>query len=253
MSRRARLLLLAAIVTFMVAWLALFPARVVAPALRAAGLRVGSVTGTVWQGEARPVAAAGLHLASARWTLQPLPLLLGRARADVDAALPEGFARGDVSVSITGALTIAGLEMAGPIAAVLPDVAGLAGGAQLAVQMDRLRLDDGWVEAAVGTVQLGQVPLGVPGGTGSVATGAYQVTFDSPALDPGAPLEGAIRDTAGPLAVAGVLRLTPPREYAVTGEVSARADAPPDLARAVTVMGPRQPSGAHEFGFSGSF
>jgi hypothetical protein len=79
------------------------------------------------------------------------------------------------------------------------------------------------------------------------------VTFAADGLKPGTPLTGVLKDTGGPLEVAGTVKITPPRSYELTGTAKPRPEAPPELRNALQMLGPATPDGSHALSLAGSF
>src|SRR5690606_17348440 len=90
-----------------------------------------------------------------------------------------------------------------------------------------------------------------PAGRGApVPLGDYELTFVEPA-DRG--IAASIRDTGGPLDVAGRLALDEMRRYRIEAAVAPRADASPELVRALDFMaGEPGPDGKRPFELTGS-
>ena len=64
---------------------------------------------------------------------------------------------------------------------------------------------------------------------------------------------GQLRDTGGPLSVAGTLRLTQAGGFDVQALVAPRPDAPPELTSNLKFLGSPDASGRRQFSMSGSF
>lgn len=243
---RNRIFLATGLVVFLLALVTQAPAALMAPVLRSAGLNAGSFAGSVWRGEARPVSAGSLRIERLRWQLRPAALLIGRLDSRIDAELAQGFVSGEVGLSLTGRLLLRELEGAGPLAAFAP---GLAPGGEIAVQLAEVVWHDDWPESAIGTVRLANLSLGIPG----EGRGSYVARFDAADIPPGEPLSGELVDGGGPLEINGTLRLTPPRNYEITGTARARPGAPAELGQMLQMAGPVRADGSHEFSLAGSF
>jgi hypothetical protein len=249
--RQIRLLAGAGLAALLVSLVALLPARV---ALGVLGLPPGAaagLTGTVWAGSAQRVSLAGLALGPVRWKIRPSRLLGGQLAADVEAKLPDGFVNGSFALGLGGALAISDLEAAAPLAWLAP-AAGAAGG-QVAARFDRLVLDAGRVETAIGTLKVAGVVLPIPTAGRQLGPGTYAVAFETEGLGAGEPLTGLLSDAGGPLEITGTVKFTPPRSYELTGKARPRPEAPPELRNALQMLGPATPDGAHDLSVAGSF
>lgn len=251
--RTGRQLLLAGGISFLLFLVAALPARVPLGLLAGRGITASGVEGTLWRGEARRLDAGKIHLQKLRWQLAPFALFLGRLEASVQADLPDGFLDTRIAWSRSG-LTLRNLKAASALAPLAPTLAGVAGNSQVALDLEQLRLRDGWVADAVGTARLAEVALPIPGLNGpGRGAGTYEVSFAARDLAPGAPLVGQVRDAGGLLEVAGELKVTPPANYEIAGTVGTRPGAPPDLVNAVKAAGPRTADGHNQFSVAGTF
>jgi hypothetical protein len=249
---RVRILVVAGIATFLAGLVAGAPAALLAPLLAAGGVQAGSLRGTLWSGEVLRLTAGSLRVERLRWQLSPAYLLLARLQAEVDATLAgDGFANGTLSVR-PGGLGLRGVTIAGPLAALLPAGAALGAAAELRVRVEAFDWRNDWVAAAVATAEVVGVDAGFGAIAGGTPPGSYTVTFAVPELAPGEPLTGDLRDTGGPLEVVGTIALAPPLQYTIEATAKARPDAPPDLVRGLTLLGPPDGAGRHAISFAGT-
>jgi len=249
--RQIRLLAGAGLAALFVFLVALLPARVAVAVLGLPEGAASGVAGTVWQGTAERVSAAGIDFGPVRWNAHPIRLLTGSVAADVEAVLPDGFFNGTVALGLGGKVAIRGLEAAAPLAWLAP-AAGAAGG-QVAARFEKVDLLAGRVESAVGTLNVAGVVLPIPTAGGQLDPGAYSVAFDAEALEPDEPLSGLLSDAGGPLEIVGTVTFTPPRSYELKGTARPRPEAPPEIRNALQMLGPATPDGAHELSVAGSF
>jgi Type II secretion system (T2SS), protein N len=248
-----RKLLYTGLAAFVLSLVLLIPASLLAPLLAKSGVVTSGITGTIWSGSARSLAAGPLRFHQLRWQFAPLRLLRGELGVHLDAQLPEGFFAGNVSRSPSGRLVIRDIEAALPLRALSAGMASMTGNSQLGIRMQQIAWRDGWVETAIGTVQLSEVVLPIPVLAGRTPAGNYIVSFDSESLAPGAPLTGKLADGGGPLEISGVLNLSPPRNYELAATVKARDGAPAELVTILQSAGPRTAGGGREFSLAGSF
>jgi Type II secretion system (T2SS), protein N len=109
------------------------------------------------------------------------------------------------------------------------------------------------VESATGNLQVAGVVLPIPTSGPQLAPAAYQVTFAADGLKADEPLTGDVKDSGGPLEIAGKVRITPPRSYELNGTAKPRPDAPPEVQNALQMLGPATPDGGHTLSIAGSF
>jgi len=214
---------------------AMFPASVALRWFAPQGVAFAGVAGTLWSGSAAACSVGGFSLEALRWRLRPTSLFLGRVSANVDARIPDGFVRGDVTASpssvrlsnFQGATSLPALE------GVLP-VRGLRG--QASVVLESLVLEDGWPTVAVGQLKLGKLeslPL-IPDGRGAyVPLGDYTVTLVEA---PEGQLAATFVDNGGPLEVQGTAKIDKARNYSIDALAKPRADAPEMLVQGLNIM-----------------
>jgi general secretion pathway protein N len=248
--KSTRVLLGVAGLVFIVTLITAIPARVI-DLIGGDALRLSGASGTLWNGSAQQVMVGRLQFGRTQWRTSAGALLLGRLKLNVDTALPGGFARGDVSLSLGGTLRVSDFEAAGPLEA-LGGMLGFpqaSGEASVAVTM--AELSDGWPTRLVGTVRLGNIPLAVAGVTdGSMIN--ILTEFDVPETPDDGRVPGAVSDQGGPLQIAGTITFYPPANYDIDSLINVRADAAPELRQGLALLGPEGPNGSRQFAMSGS-
>ncbi len=251
--RMQRTLLFAGLASFLLWLLMLIPANVILPLLTSSGAITSGMAGTIWSGSARTLTAGPLRFEQLHWQFEPWRILRGELSAHIEAQLPDGFFSGHVARTAGGRLIIRDIEAAAPLKALSPSMAAMTGDSQLSIRMQQIAWLDGWVETAIGTVQLSDVVLPIPVLAGRTPPGNYILSFDSESLAIGTPLTGKVSDGGGPLEISGVLNLSPPRNYELSATVKARDTAPAELVNILQASGPRTPGGGREFSLAGSF
>lgn len=249
--RDVRLLAVAGAVALVVFIITLVPARVAGGLV---GLPPGAATGlsgTLWSGTAEHVVVGTVTIGPVRWSVRPGRLLRGQLAAAVEATLPDGFINGTVGLGLGSTITVSDLEAALPLALLSP--AAGANGGQVAARFDSLALKGGKVGRAIGTLKVSGVVLPLPSAGRPPGPGTYEVTFDAADVAPDQPLAGKLKDAGGPLEITGTVQFTPPRSYQLDGSARARPEAPPELAKALQMLGPAAPDGGHTLSLAGSF
>jgi hypothetical protein len=133
----------------------------------------------------------------------------------------------------------------------IPAAATLGPAAQLQVRIDAMDWRAGWIAAAVGRAEVVDAEVGfgaVPGN----ARASFALAVDAPEVGPDEPVAADLRDTGGPLEVAGTLTLKPTLEYTIEGVAKARPGAPPALAQGLALLGPPDAEGRHAISFAGT-
>jgi general secretion pathway protein N len=214
---------------------AMFPAGTALRWFGPPGVAFAGVAGTLWNGSAASCSVDGFAVEAVRWRVSPVPLLLGRIAANVEARIPDGFIAGDVTASPSSVelRDFRGAASLPALAGLLP-VRGMRG--QVSVALERLLLENGWPAAAVGEVKvagLESLPL-IPDGSGAyLPLGDYTLSF-TPA--PEGTLAAQFIDDGGPLEVAGTVTLDASRAYTIDALVEPRAGAPEQLVEGLRIM-----------------
>ena len=153
--------------------------------------------------------------------------------------------RGDVAVTLTGALRVSDLQASVPLESVSRIMPVAQAEGRLRASIERGRFADGWPTDLVGTVSVEDLVYR-PAGSNSI--GNYRVEF-LPTEDEG--LRGVLADGGGPLEVAGELALAGDRDYVLRGQVKARPEAPAALANSLRFLGSADADGQREFSLAG--
>ena len=240
------------------AWLAallLFVITVIVrlPASWALHLMPGTVSceaaaGSVWRGGCARLLVADTSIGPLKWTLHVLPLLIGRLDAEVhsdDARLP-----GRARLTLRSGARVEAHALSAQLALSSNLLPGFPEGWQGRVRLNlaTLGFDAGRLISLQGTVDVDSLAQLSP----PMAMGSYQLRFDRTADAAGA-IVGTLRDSAGPLSVAGTIHYTAQGGYEISGTVMARADATPELRKAVEYLGAADPEGRRPFSLAGTF
>ena len=150
------------------------PARVVVDPLAARGVTVSGVTGTVWKGSAQVVQAGAINVGAVQWDLHALPLLTGRAVADVKITRADGFVQTTLDVASGSKLILSDLTATLPLSALPQSVGPRGWSGQLNAKLATLVIENGWPTNAAGTVEVLDL-VGPP--RKPAAMGSYKVTF----------------------------------------------------------------------------
>ena len=246
-----RLLAGAGLSALLISLLAMLPARVAFTLLRVPATSVAGLSGTVWNGAVQRLSLGGFTLGPLSWQVKPSRLFLGQLAADVNATLPDGFLNTTAALSIGGGLAASNLEAAAPLSWLAPAMGDAS--SQLTARFDRVVIKKGHVETAIGSLQLAGIVLPIPTAGPQLGPGTFKVTFNADNLGPTDLLTGVLKDTGGPLEIAGTVKITPPRSYELTGTARPRPDAPPELRNALQMLGPATPDGGHVLSLAGTF
>lgn len=206
--------------------------------------------GSVWQGECLGLQYQGAPLGDATWNFAALSALGGRLAGDVDLRGNAVNLRADLDTDFSGVgelRNVVGNLVLDP--SLLPQLPRDQRG-RVSLELQRLSLAAGPTPQLLqGFVELrdfrqvGGQPMDL---------GSYRVDFDGTA-DADGTIGGKLRDLGGPFMVAGVLTLTPPRNYLVQGQITGRTAAAERVVREITLGATPDPSGRSDFSFEGSY
>ena len=170
---------------------------------RLGAVRLGGISGGVWQGHASSVQVFGTQLGALDWQLQPLPLLHGNVAAHLALNGGEIVATGDVERVFDGALNVRDANIHAParLAAPALDIPALQLLGDLDIAIANARLRGPWPESANGTARWRNAAVA---GAAQAELGDLEATFASAA---DGSIGGAVRDLGGPLQLSGTLRV----------------------------------------------
>jgi hypothetical protein len=238
---------LAAGALFALTLLVRLPLRWVAPLLPAT-VHCLQPSGSVWSGHCARAGAGGLLLGDVSWSLQPWLLPIGRLAAQVRSDDPNARIEAGLRIGPGGRLELREIKgnvaIASGLLPVFPD--GWSG--TLVLDVGAAEFRNGAPLRIVGVLDASGLRQRPPGGE----LGSYQLRFDE-AAGRGTSVQGTLRDTGGPLAVAARLQIARDGDYELGGTLMARAAASPALAAAVAAVGPADGSGRRPFSLAGRF
>jgi general secretion pathway protein N len=240
-------LVLLGILAFALMALATLPADVAIKPLAARGVIVSGVTGTIWKGSAQVVQSGQINVGAVQWKLHAVPLLTGKAVADIKVARADGSVEATVTAAPSGRILFENLLASLPLDSLPPSLSfGWKG--TLHTRLAVLEIDNNWPARAIGTVEVVDL-IGPPRQPASM--GGFKLAF--PDQSPPGVVAGALTDISGPLQIAGTLELKAAnRSYLINGLVSPRADAPPQLLNALQFLGPPDAQGRRPVALDGT-
>jgi hypothetical protein len=242
MALRAALILAAAV--FVITLLVRLPARALL-ALLPADVSCTLPAGTVWSGSCGQLRVATVEVSSLSWVVHPAALLRLRLAADVTSQDPAANGHAQLELAPNGNLEITALaaNVALP-AGSGPLPAGTSGTLQLAI--GSARIQDRHLVALLGRIDLQSLHIENP----PADLGSFELQFAPPSA--GAAMTGQLRDLNGPLAVSGVLQVSPAGVYDLEGTVTPRTGASADLTQALQLLGPPDAQGRRALSLAGS-
>lgn len=233
--------------------IATLPASLYSGAFAGHGLSSAAFSGTIWSGGAAGLAWQGTALGDLRWNIRPLSLLRGRVAADLSLARVDGSASATLEAGFGSTVEFRQVRVDLPLEFLAQLPLGMARGwqAQARGTFDELRLESGWPASIRGTLDVDG--LVVPR-LGPAPVGSFKAVAPDPrvAQADASGVTVRVTDTDGLLSVDAALTLGSGRSFRFDGTVAPRAAAPPDLVRALEVLGPADAAGRRSIGASGT-
>ena len=204
--------------------------------------------GSMWRGACGQVRFAGAALSDVHWQLHPWALFGGHLELAVQSADVRAPGSATLAFGFSGHRAVRDLHADVPIdTGFLPLFpSGWSGRLQLALSDLEFKADR--LTAIQGTVTARSLAQIQP----AMAFGSYEMQFAGPPRADGA-ISGQLRDVGGPLSVTGTLVVRNGSDYVLSGSAATRADASPDLAKAVEFLGPANAQGRRDYSLAGSF
>ncbi len=244
MTVNPKTLVAAGLLTFVVAFVGLFPARVAYHWFAPPVVQLSGLQGTIWSGSAAEVSAAGLYVRDLKWRLQPLRLFTGKLGASLEASPSSGFLEADVAAGLGGEIALTNVNGSLPLRdiASVVRVPGLSGNASL--QFEALRFRDGLPTAATGTLAIADLvaPMVDPS-----SIGGYRAEFFT---DDNA-VVASVEDVNGVFDLAGSLTLSADRNYQFIGKVAATERTSEKLRGQLRFLGSPNDRGQHDIRLEG--
>lgn len=238
------------LVVFLATLVVRLPARVLLPMLPA-DVSCESPGGTIWNGSCAELHAGASQISELTWRLHPAALLRLRLAADLASEDPAARGHAQVELAPNGELAIKALAAD----VVLPGRTGFALGAStgvLQLAIDSAQLAGGHLLALQGTAELLQLHIPSP----PTDLGSFELQFAPPdgsaSLAGAQPMLGQLRDLDGPLAVSGVLRLSPAGSYELQGSLAPKPGASADLSQLLQMLGAPDAQGRRTFSLAGT-
>lgn len=194
------------------------------------------LSGTVWSGQAAVVVQQGRRLEAVQWELQPASHLTGRLRADIQALLPDGRLRGNVSIAPGNRFTAQQLRLDMPAPELLQwagisdrlpvQVTGRLDALlrELAIAGPRVEKADGLLNWHGAVVRFGSIALPL----GDLALRLEPATGGT---------NGTLVNHGGAIDLGGTLRLSPDGRFVLDLAVQVRENFDPEAAPAMQLLG----------------
>lgn len=244
MTVNPKALVAAGLLTFVAAFVGLFPARVAYHWFAPPVVQLSGLQGTIWSGSAAEATAAGLYLRDLKWRLRPLLLLTGKLGASLEASPSSGFLEADIAAGLGGDIALSNVNASLPLRdfASIVRVPGLSGNASL--QFEELRLRDGLPIAATGTLAVADLVTPM---VDLASIGGYRADF----FTDDNTVVASVEDVDGVFDLAGSLTLSADRNYQFIGKVAATDRTSEKLRGQLRYLGSPNDRGQHDIRLEG--
>lgn len=220
-----------------------------ASASRELPVKLAGLHDTLWDGGAQQLQYRGKYLGDTSWKLSPWWLLLGKVDATVNLLNNDSYLEAQLEVPLAGGellLSQVKGSLALPLLQQHLSLVPLPLLGELSLKFEELVVDEsGRLQRAEGRmvwyragVQLAE----------RLQLGDLQMTLQS--TGEGA-IEGAIRDSGGPLQLQATLTLAPDGSYQLAGEAKPGESAEKALRDALAMLGKPDSQGSYPLNFSG--
>lgn len=205
---------------------------------KAGTVKLGGLSGTIWNGHAASASVFGNELGALDWHLAALPLLRGRVAANLDLRGGAVTGEGTVARESDGVLQVTGVTIHFPASLAAPalDIPMLQLLGRIDIDIAQLRMEGAWPTEAQGKIRWHNAAVA---GAAQAPLGDFQAQFASA---PDGSIAGAAHDLGGPLQLDGTFRIDA-GGYAVRAKLAAR-DANPQVLGALRYMGQPQGDGS---------
>lgn len=232
------------LLTFVTAFLLMFPARVAYNLFAPSTVQLGGLDGSIWSGAAAEASVGGLYLRDLAWRLRPFGLLSGKLAASVEATPSSGFLEADVALGIGGDVTLTNVNGSLPLQAfaTIARMPGLSGSAS--VQFEIFRIRDGLPIVADGTLAVADLVAPM---VDASPIGGYRAEF----FTEEDAVVASVEDVNGVFDLAGSLTVSADRTYQFIGKIAATDTTSEKLQRQLRFLGTANDRGQHDIRFEG--
>jgi len=231
--------------TFLVLVVASFPARIATQWFLPADVRLGGVSGSIWNGSASEVAFGEEYFSNLHWSLKPAQLFLGRVALDADLVTLAGPLKTSVALGLGGTVTLNALSGSLSVAGLHPALESNRIGGQLHLQLDEVVLDGGRLQAASGRVAVDRLRIG---SLGSGELGRFVADIDTRGDD----IVADVQDDEAVVDLAGSFVVTLGRNYLFTGTIAPNGRTPQSINDNLRFLGSPDADGQRPFRFEGA-
>lgn len=246
MPIRSRLLTVG-LVTFVVALVIFFPARVAYRWFAPDTVSLAGIEGSIWSGNAREAQFNEIYVRDLVWRMQVVSFLTGKLGYAIEASPTSGFIDANVALGVTGTITLSDVKASLSMQSlqVLQQSTGTRGlRGNLNAQFDRLVIDDGLPIAADGVLEVADLVAPM---VHRSSIGGYRAEFFTQESG----VMASVEDTDGVIDLAGSLQILSDRSYQFIAQLAPKNNTPASVRRQMTLLGSANERGQHELRLEG--
>ena len=247
-------IILAAVLLYLIFMVVLFPARFATATLAQLNaippaVKLGNVSGSIWDGKLASVSYQGVVLDSINWQLSPLSILTGTALIDFKAGQRRSDIRahGQIAFNSQG-VSADDLSVKAPLSVVLqhyPLPYGLTSTGNIDLSIAHFQQDKPWCESLDGKFNANELII-------KSAFGQLAVDKVSAKLScPNGVLTAALQPSTNSLGINGTAQLTKTRQYMLDAKVKPPVNAPQDYINVLKFSGSPNSQGQYVFKYNG--
>jgi len=232
------------ILTLILGLIVKLPARLAVHWFAPPEAAISHIQGSAWSGSASEASISGVYLRDLQWEFSPFRLFTGVLSYHVSATPVSGFIESDMSVGLSGAVTLSDLRASLPLEmfAGVVGIRGLEGSGSF--QFDRLEIINGMAVVADGTLQVADLVVPM---VGRDSLGGYKVAFFTQNNGGSA----SIDDNDGVVDLAGSLQVNTDRSFEFIAQVIVLPQTPEGVRRQLQFLPPPDERGQQELRLEG--
>jgi general secretion pathway protein N len=233
------------IVTFLVATILLFPARVAYQWFVPDPVKLSGISGSVWNGKASAGLVSGVYFTDLDWSFRPLSLLAGQVAFSTSVNTGAGQVSMNAGIGMTGNVSLTDINANLTLAAIHPTLRANRIDGTIDIELKSLLLKNGWPAEAEGSIGVDNL---IAAAAGPDPLGNFDVELTTQ----DGVIRGLVTNARAVLDVNGTLQLAEDRSYSLVGDVAPNSRTPEALNKNLRFLGTPDQNGQRQFRFEGA-
>lgn len=209
-------------------------------------LKLSSVQGSIWAGQARQVRIAGIQFGHISWQLQTLPLLWGTVSIKINFSDADAKGYGKLAITLGGNILVEDMKVSMPIEKLAPVMYGMpvTFSGEMNALVEEMELVKGNRINVKGRVVIAKAGMAAP----------QRIEYGDIVLKLSPDSSGSkiiLADQGGPLILNGNINLKGNGRYVIDMKLGARENASKELVTGLRFMGRRDESGIYHYTSNG--